>query len=109
MAEKIRDIYVEDVQADEIWGYVGCKEKTRERHNWYAGTLGDAYCYTALERYTKLVLAWHLGKRCHDDTEAFALKLSRATNGLFQLTTDGYRTYLTAIPIVGKRPGCSVK
>ena len=23
---------------------------------------GDAYCYVAFERYTKLVLTWHLGK-----------------------------------------------
>ena len=24
---------VDDVQADEVWAYVGCKEKTRERQN----------------------------------------------------------------------------
>jgi hypothetical protein len=31
VTSRITDTYVEDVQADEIWGYVGCKEKTRER------------------------------------------------------------------------------
>src|SRR6266545_3159476 len=29
MENKIRGINVNDVQADEIWAYVGCKEKTR--------------------------------------------------------------------------------
>jgi len=76
---------------------VGCKEKTRERNN-YAEYFGDAYCFTAIERDTKLMIAWHLGKRSPQDTLLFAEKLSRATNGRFQLTTDGFTPYRTAIP-----------
>lgn len=97
LEETIRDVPVEDVQADEIWAFVGCKEKTRERNN-YAEYFGDAYCFTAIERSTKLMVAWHLGKRSPEDTWLFAEKLSRATNGRFQLTTDGFTPYLTAIP-----------
>jgi IS1 family transposase len=90
---------VNDVQADEIWAFVGCKEKTREREN-LPEDRGDSYTYTAIERTTKLILAWHLGKRCPADTLEFAEKLRRATQGRFQLTTDGYRPYLNAIPFV---------
>jgi transposase-like protein/IS1 family transposase len=97
LEERIRDVPVEDVQADEIWAFVGCKEKTRERNN-YAEYFGDAYCFTALERDTKVLIAWHLGKRSSDDTLLFAEKLSRATNGRFQLTTDGFTPYRTAVP-----------
>src|SRR6202050_3808096 len=43
----------ENVQAYEVWGYVGMKEKTRRRQNG-PETLGDAYCFTALERTSKL-------------------------------------------------------
>jgi IS1 family transposase/transposase-like protein len=94
---------VEDVQADEVWGFVGCKEKTRERKG-YAEEFGDAYCYIALERRTKLVITWHLGKRCPEDTLEIAEKLRRATRPDFQLTTDGYRPYRTAVPFVfGRR------
>lgn len=32
---------------------------------------GDAYCFVAIERYTKLILAWHLGRRTTEDTELF--------------------------------------
>ena len=64
----IQGIAVEDVQADEVWAYVGCKEKTRERQN-YAEWFGDAYCFTAIERSTKLIITWHLGKRIPADTD----------------------------------------
>jgi transposase-like protein/IS1 family transposase len=97
LEETMRELPVEDVQADEIWAFVGCKEKTRERNN-YAEYFGDAYCFTAIERSTKVIIAWHLGKRSPEDTWLFAEKLSRATNGRFQLTTDGFTPYRTAIP-----------
>jgi IS1 family transposase len=92
----VRGVAVLDVQADEVWGFVGCKEKTRERRD-YPDDMGDAYCFTALERASKFIITWHLGKRCPADTYAFAQKLRDATNGRFQLTTDGFRPYLTAI------------
>lgn len=93
----IRDVPVEDVQADEIWGFVGCKRSTQNRLGKGEG-FGDAYCFTAIERSTKLLLAWHLGKRTGEDTGQFAEKLRRATTGRFQLTTDGYREYQFAVP-----------
>jgi IS1 family transposase/transposase-like protein len=96
----VRNVPVRDIQADEVWGFVFCKEKTRERTGRAPEGHGDAYCFTALNRFTKMIVAWHLGKRCPADTRAFALKLHRATHGRFQLTTDGYRPYLTAIPSV---------
>jgi IS1 family transposase len=98
LAERIQGIAVEDVQADEIWGFVGCKEKTRLLKNRPEDVFGDCYCYTAIERNTKLIIAWHVGKRCPEDTYEFAGKLRRATVGEFQLTTDGYTPYRTAIP-----------
>ena len=94
---EVQRVPVDDVQADEIWGFVGCKEKTRERRN-YAELFGDAYCFTALERSTKMIIAWHLGKRSPADTDLFAEKLARATSGRFQLSTDGFTPYRTAIP-----------
>jgi transposase-like protein/IS1 family transposase len=93
----IHHIPVEDVQADEVWGFVGCKERTRQAYG-YDESVGDAYCFTAIERTTKLIVAWHLGKRSRGDTQDFADNLRRATTGRFQLTTDGYTPYQTAIP-----------
>jgi transposase-like protein/IS1 family transposase len=89
---------VRDVQVDEVWGYVFCKEKTKERTRPGQEEIGDAYCYMGIERTTKLILAWHLGRRCVDDTHEFARKLATATSGHFQITTDGFRPYRAIIP-----------
>jgi transposase-like protein/IS1 family transposase len=90
----VRNVRVSDVQCDEMWGFVGCKEKRN-----YTGDpeRGDAYCFVAIERHTKLVLAWHLGRRTARDTMAFTEKLDAATAGQFQITTDGFGPYFDAI------------
>lgn len=93
LAESIKDVSVRDVQADEVWGYVRCKEGTKTRKNIQDPEAGDAYCFIGLERHSKLVLAWHLGRRNTWDTHDFMEKLSAATAGRFQLTTDGLNTY----------------
>lgn len=100
--EKLRDVPVRDVQADEMWGFVGMKQKTMRRKQ--AGDplntdtrMGDAYTFVAMERETKLVLAWHLGKRQVRDTVEFTEKIYKATSGRFQLTTDGFPAYPDAV------------
>lgn len=94
----IYGIPVANVQADEIWGFVHCQEKTRSPRDYPEEGYGDAYCYTAIERTTKLLVAWHLGKRNVPDTYEFARKLRRATTGAFQLTADGWHPYRAVIP-----------
>ncbi|HXO29946.1 MAG TPA: IS1 family transposase [Thermoanaerobaculia bacterium] len=96
LTESIKDVPVRDVQADEVWGYVRCKEGTKTRKNIQDPEAGDAYCFIGLERHSKLVLAWHLGRRNTWDTHDFMEKLSAATAGRFQLTTDGL-TYPDAV------------
>jgi len=95
--EKIKSVPVHDVQADEMWGYVGMKEKTKKRQGKDADTLGDAYTFVAIERNTKLVIAWHLGRRNVRDTVAFTEKIYEATSGRFQLSTDGFAAYPDAV------------
>jgi transposase-like protein/IS1 family transposase len=89
---------VEDVQVDEVWGFVACKEQTRKRHYEGQDEIGDAYAFTAIERTSKLILAFHLGRRTSEDAHEFARILARATAGQFQVTTDGFKPYRTAIP-----------
>lgn len=95
----IRRIKVTDVQADEIWGFVAMKQKTKLRLRPLDNEVGAIYCFVAIERQTKLVLAWHLGKRTTEDTEDFIDKLDKATTGFFQLSTDGYESYPEAVSL----------
>lgn len=98
MADRIKGLTVKEVQADEIWGFVGMKQKTKN----YQGreddeTIGDAYCYIAIERRNKLILAWHLGQRNRPDTIVFTEKIAHATKGSFLISTDGFAPYKDAV------------
>jgi IS1 family transposase len=98
MEDRIKNLSVKEVQADEIWGFVGMKQKTKN----YQGregdaTLGDAYCFIAIERHTKVILAWHLGQRAMGDTVTFTEKIAHATQGSFLMSTDGFAAYKDAV------------
>ena len=58
---------------------------------------GDVYCFVAFERNSKLVISWHLGRRTARDTVAFTEKINEATQGRFQITTDGFRPHVDAV------------
>lgn len=100
--EKVKNVPVRDVQCDEVWGFVGMKQKTMKRKT-AAGTLdadgmlGDAWTFVAIERHSKLVLAWHPGRRTVRHTVEFIEKIYEATEGRFQLTTDGFADYPDAV------------
>jgi IS1 family transposase/transposase-like protein len=96
MQDNIRGVFVDQVQVDEIYGYVFCKNATAKRMN-YVGGCGDVYCFTALERTTKLLVSWHMGRRNEENTDAFISKLERATAGHFHISSDGWKSYPTAI------------
>ncbi len=94
---KMQNLPAMDVECDETWGFIRCKERTRLQKK-YGDGCGDAYTYLAIERTTKLILAWHVGRRTPFNTIWFADKLRLAVLGRCQITTDGYAPYTTAIP-----------
>ena len=97
MHREISGLRVKDVACDEIWGYVGMKAKTKSRKANTDEQAGDAWCFIGMERHTKLILAWHLGQRTMNDTVVFTDKLAHATDGNFQINTDGFVPYKDAV------------
>jgi hypothetical protein len=57
MEERIHGLRVKEVQCDEMWGYVGMKEKTKARNGNDDAALGDTYTFVAIERHSKLIVA----------------------------------------------------
>lgn len=101
MVERIVNVPVRDVQADEIWGFCYKKEKERLESEKDVYGIGDAWCYVGIERHSKLILAWELGKRDPQTTYKFIGKLRYATGDQrFQLTTDGLSLYKPAVELV---------
>ncbi len=99
MEAKFAKMPVGDVQVDEIWGFVGMKEKTKHQNKVEDEKLGDAYCFVGIERDTKVIMAWHLGKRDSINTHEFMDNLNKSTSGRFQLTSDGWRAYPGAVDL----------
>ncbi len=97
LESRIVDIEVNDVEVDEIWGFVGMKEKTRMFRYSLSDWVGDAWCFIGFEANTKLILSWHLGKRTPVDTECFLEKLRETVADGFQLTSDGFKPYLQSV------------
>ena len=96
MGRLIVNIPVKDVQCDEIWGFVFKKQKRLEAGD--DPNFGDAYCFVAMERHSKLVLNFALGKRDQATTDIFIEGLRQATAAQdFQITTDGFAPSRTAI------------
>lgn len=102
LENRIQSVPVKDVECDELWSFVAMKEKTKKKQlgNYDSSFdhIGDAYTFVGIERNTKLVLTWHLGRRTFDDTWTFTKKLDRATwDNPFQITTDGFASYRDTI------------
>jgi IS1 family transposase len=90
---------VRDVEVDEIWGFVFKKEGHKFKHEEANDQIGDAYCFVAMERSSKLVLTHYLGKRNSESTDRFISRLAVATNKKikYQLTSDGFGAYKPAV------------
>jgi len=98
MDEKLREIPVRDVEVDEIWGFCGKKEAHKFQHEQGNDQIGDAYCFVAMERSSKLVLAHYVGKRNSESTDRFVSRLALATSKIrYQLTSDGFGAYKPAV------------
>ncbi len=96
MAEKIRNVEVRDVECDELWAFIGKKQKRVRPED--DPNLGDNYTFVAIERHTKLVLNIAVGKRDQHTTNAFVEGIRHATaRAPFQITTDGFAPYRSAV------------
>src|SRR5262249_39718447 len=77
MERVISEVPCYSVQCDELWSFVYCKERTREREQFNEDACGDCYTWTAIERNTKLLLAYAVGKRDNATAMRFARNLRR--------------------------------
>jgi len=99
LLDGIRGVAVDDVQMDEIWSFVGMKEKRRMARG-ESEEFGDSWTWIAVERNTKMVLAHHVGQRDSASCWSFLQKLNRTVVGRFQVSTDGLRAYSLNVPFM---------
>jgi IS1 family transposase len=92
---KMRDLSCEHLQLDEIWGFVGKKQRNTRIDD--SPEVGDAWTFCAIDAKTKLVPSFKVGKRDHETANAFVADLAQRVNGRVQLSTDGLSAYIGAV------------
>ena len=95
MDTRVRNVDCRIVQADELWTYVHTRQERLRIGDPYE--YGDQYIFVALDAYSKLVLAFAVGKRDAYTTHQFVADLRDRLAGRIQLSTDGFTPYITAV------------
>jgi transposase-like protein len=85
------------VQCDEIWSFVGMKEKNVPEEVKGVFGYGDVYTWTSIDADTKLMPCWHVGTRGAVSAGIFMDDLASRLANRIQLTTDGHQMYLDAV------------
>ena len=87
----------ERIQVDEIWSFVGAKDKNLPPEKQGRGDVGSVWTFVALDADTKLVPSWFVGPRDYGSAAIFLMDLHRRLASRVQLTTDGWGVYPAAV------------
>lgn len=92
MDAHMRDLRCSFVQCDEIWCFVGKKDRRVRQGD--SPDMGSQWVFVAMDEETKLIPIYTVGKRTKETTEEFLFGLQwRLNDDRFQITTDGYVFY----------------
>lgn len=94
--EKMRDLELGSIEVDEIWGFIGKKQKSVRQHDNHL-EVGDVWTYIALDVETKLIPSYVVGKRNAYHTNAFMYDLSARIKNRVQISSDGLASYAAAV------------
>jgi IS1 family transposase len=94
--ETLRNLPCRRLQADEIWSFVGGKDKNISQEQ-KANGLGSVWTWTALDADTKLIATWVVGGRDAGTAYEFMQDVASRLRYRVQLTTDGHKPYLSAV------------
>ena len=95
--KKLVNLNGKRIQCDEIWQFVGAKQKNVpvERRDEFG--IGDVWTWVAIDADSKLICSWLIGKRDPGCATEFIQDLAGRLRNRVQLITDGLKMYLTAV------------
>lgn len=93
--QKMRGLSCRNLQFDEIWGFIGKKERhLRPDDN---PELGDVWTFCAIDSDTKIVPSFKVGKRDSATANAFVADVAKRMAGRVQISADALGAYVNAI------------
>lgn len=75
------------IELDEVWSFVGKKQKRVKRHEAFAK--GDQYTYVALAGTQKAIISYRIGKRDGANTDEFVQDLRQRVLGALRSARTG--------------------
>ena len=95
----LRGLTPAHIEADELWAFIYAKEAHLERCRAAPDEAGSSWTWVAIDRESKLVLAWLVGDRTAKSGEAFMRLLDKRIDWLHipHLSTDGHTAYEYAV------------
>lgn len=94
--EHVRNVRVRRLQCDEIWSFVGSKERHTTLEKKMQGC-GDAWTWIGLDSESKLCVSFLVGGRDAGWAKLFMEDCASRIVGRVQVTTDGHKAYLEAV------------
>ncbi len=95
MDAKMRDLPCTRLEMDEIWGFVGKKERNVRLDE--PRPVGNVWTFCAIDADTKLVPAFTVGDRSVTTAKAFVSDVASRMRNRVQISTDGLRAYVEAV------------
>ncbi len=102
--KKTANLYCESIQVDELWGFIGAKQKTAQRKN-LGEEYGDIWVWTAIDADTKLVPTFVTGSRDQYHANCFMDDLACRLQNRPQISSDALKAYSSAVE---RAFGCNV-
>jgi len=99
--ETVYNLTTKRIEADEIWSFVYSKEKNVEdivNSNIDKDKAGDVWTFTGIDADSKLIVSWFVGDRTAESAYIFMCDMKDRLKNKVQLTTDGFKPYLNAVP-----------
>jgi transposase-like protein/IS1 family transposase len=95
MDSKMRNLPCKRLEFDEIWGFVGKKQRNVKLGD--SDQVGSFWTWCAIDADTKLVPAFHIGQRKTKDAIAFCSNVHGRMRDRVQVSTDGFPGYIQAM------------
>lgn len=96
MDAEMRNLNCKRIQVDEIWSYVGKKQRHVTADDNRA-LVGDQWTFVAIDPDTKLIPAHRVGKRTKPHAIAFMSDLSERLTNRVQISSDALNSYVDAV------------
>ncbi len=93
--DKMRNLICQHLQFDEVWGFIGKKQKHVEPTD--NPDCGDVWTFCAIDSDTKLVPSFKVGKRDAATANAFVGDVALRLKNRVQVSTDSLNAYVQAV------------